>query len=98
MYPVDSSGSLIDYPDYYNKPAAWREMKPFKASLKYEGFTQGRSSVRFVVRDTYTGESYSLMRNSFDKFITKAVNGVLAAEWIVVKRGANYGLLLVEDL
>lgn len=97
-YPVDASGDIIDYPDYYNKPAAWLDMKPFKATLEYKGFQQGRSSVRFVVQDIRCGATYTLMRNSFDTFITKAEQGVLTAEVIVVKRGAYYGLLLTEDL
>lgn len=97
-YPVDASGDMLDYVDYYNMPENWFEMKPFFATLEYKGFQQGRSSVRFIVQDIKTGVTYSLMRNSFDTFIAKAEQGVLTAECIVVKRGANYGLLLTEDL
>lgn len=97
-YPVDASGDMIDYPCNWNKPENWFEMKPFFAALEYKGFQQGRSSVRFIVQDIQTGVTYSLMRNSFDTFITKAKHGILSAEYIVVKRGANYGLLLTEDL
>lgn len=96
-YPVDISGDMIEFLGYH-KPAAWFDMKPFKATLEYKGFLQGRSSVRFVVKDIRGGATYTLMRNSFDTFITKAEQGVLTAECIVVKRGANYGLLLTEDL
>ena len=97
-YPVDLDGDMLDYvsrPDY---PVTWLEMKPFKATLEYKGFLQGRSSVRFIVQDIRGGATYTLMRNSFDTFIAKAEQGVLTAECIVVKRGANYGLLLTEDL
>lgn len=98
-YPVDSSGDMIDYPDaHYNKPENWFEIKPFTAALEYKGFQQGRSSVRFIVQDCQIGVTYTLMRNSFDTFIKKASSGVLRAEYIVVKRGANYGLVLTEDL
>jgi hypothetical protein len=97
-YPVDASGDMIDCVDRWNAPAAWLDMKPFKATLEYKGFQQGRSSVRFVVQDIRGGATYTLMRNSFDTFIAKAEKGVLTAEVIVVKRGANYGLLLTEDL
>ena len=97
-YPIDISGYMIEHVDYYNKPVAWLDMKPFKATLEYKGFQQGRSSVRFVVQDIRGGATYTLMRNSFDTFIAKAEQGVLTAECIVVKRGANYGLLLTEDL
>lgn len=97
-YPVDVDGDMIEYPDHWNKPAAWIEMKPFQARLEYKGFQQGRSSVRFILQDVQTGVTYSLMRNSFDTFITKARNGILGVEYIVVKRGANYGLLCTEDL
>lgn len=96
-YPVDASGDMIEFLGYH-KAAAWLDMKPFKATLEYKGFQQGRSSVRFVVQDIRGGATYTLMRNSFDTFIAKAEQGVLTAECIVVKRGANYGLLLTEDL
>lgn len=97
-YPVDVDGDLIEFPDYYHKPAAWIEMKPFQARLEYQYLTKGRSSVRLILTDASSGVRYSLMKNSIDTFIKKSVEGFATGEWIVVKRGANYGLLCTEDL
>jgi len=98
LYPVNASGDMIEYPCGWNKPENWFEMKPFFATLEYKGFTQGRSSVRFVVQDIKTGVIYSLMRNSFDSFLKQSTHGLVHSEFIVVKRGANYGLLMTQDL
>ncbi len=97
-YPVDASGDMIDYLGYQNGSVTWLDMKPFFATLEYKGFQQGRSSVRFIVQDIKTGVTYSLMRNSFDSFMKQTTQGVVCSEFIVVKRGANYGLLMTEDL
>jgi hypothetical protein len=97
-YPVDEDGDMLEYVGYFKDSITWLDMKPFFATLEYKGFQQGRSSVRFIVQDIKTGVTYSLMRNSFDSFIKQTTHGLVRSEFIVVKRGANYGLLMTEDL
>ena len=70
-YPITDSGNMIEF--LYNEcvdAVYWRKMEPFTASLRYMYFEQGRSSVRFIIQDINTKECYSLMRNSFDSFLS----------------------------
>jgi len=94
-YPVTDKGHMIEY--IYGgatDTVYWLPMEVFKASLKFINYEQGRSSFRLILEDVDTERRYSLMLNSLSEFITKSVDGIVwDGEWIVVKRGANYGLI-----
>jgi hypothetical protein len=96
-YPTDADGNMLEWVGWSTSEIIWKEMKPFTETLSYKNFSQGRSSVRFIV-ETDGGVQYSLMKSSFDTFINEAVNGKVTSEFVVVKRGANYGLVFTKDL
>jgi len=80
----------------------WRENKPFARTLQYQGWTRGRSSVNVIWQDD-DGKTYPMFMKDFDAILAggyinmPAIIGpsVVYGDWIVVKRGANYGIQLV---
>lgn len=106
--PFDASGNLLHYPQtryHYNRETGerweegpeWREVVPFPAVLKYEGFARGRSAAYFLWKDA-DGRQYPMFLADMDTFLKREyANGPTMAMWIVCKRGANYGIRLAED-
>lgn len=95
QYPVDSGGNMIEYPDYHNKPAAWVDIKEFEATMTFVRYEKGRSSLRFILEDE-NGKKWSMMAQCIDDFVFRANSGTISGKWVMCKRGANYGLLLMQ--
>jgi len=73
----------------------WRDNVPFYATLELGGIERGRSAAHFLWNDTDTGANYQMfMADAVD--LMRSPAGVQAGKvtgwWIVVKRGANYGV------
>jgi hypothetical protein len=75
----------------------WEDNDPFWTSLRFEGFSRGRSSAVFLwVSDE--DRQYQMFMTDMDRLI-KNVNIMTGKtdrlEWIISKRGTNYGISLV---
>jgi len=84
-----SSSILID----------WRPNLPFKATLKLKRMETGRSAVRFWWHDESTDTDYPMFGDAIVNTLTAkdSTGGKVTGEWIVVKKGANYGIELYEN-
>lgn len=99
-YPINSLGNMIEYPCSWRddfKPVQWIQMHKFKARMYFSHYEKGRSSLRLICNDS-VGKTWSIMAQSMDEFIHNSMLGSLYGEWEVVKRGANYGVILKEVL
>lgn len=101
-YPVDSKGNMSTYFDaewdsfaQSHIPMRREPIVPFIETMTFQRIEQGRSALRAILYDS-TGREWSLFANSIELFFQNSVNGVLKGEYIVAKRGANYGLILNE--
>ena len=86
-----SSGRYGDY------ATEWRENKPFKTKLTLDSMRSGRSA-KYVIWVDDEGHSYPMFITDLLTLLQErsVVNGVTYDnEWIVRKRGKNYGLALV---
>lgn len=108
--PFDSKGNLLEWtaangPDdkyggalrygTYGDLVEWRKIEAFTATLTIEDMERGRSAMRFIWKDP-EGRKYPMfMRDALDVLKHRSLtDGTLTDEWIVVKRGANYGIAL----
>ena len=94
-YPVDENGNMIDY-DVSWKRSGEKDIVEFEETMAFKYYTKGRSSLRFILIDSQ-GREWSMMSQCIDSFVQRSVNGVLTGNWIMCKRGSNYGLLIVEE-
>ena len=98
LYPVDKHGNMLDDAGYRScPPANWLPMEKFTASLRFIEAERGRSSFRLLCKDVETGKRYSVMFNSLEAFIKRSQGGVVEGTWLVVQRGASFGLILLEE-
>lgn len=95
QYPVDSYGDMIEYPDWHNKPVYWADIEEFEATMTFVRYVKGRSSLRFILEDE-NGKTWSMMAQCIDDFVFRANRGTVSGKWVMCKRGANYGLLLIQ--
>lgn len=100
-------GNLQEYAGYGfgdgeswgDSTSEWRPNKPFMATLVLTGTERGRSAMRFLWKDTVTGNTYPMFATDIAALITSkdgASNGTATGEWIVMKRGQNYGIARYE--
>lgn len=103
--PYDVKGSLQHYPQGWwvvHPPTGertftgpyWRDPRPFRAVLVYEGYARGRSAAYFMWRHATTGARYPMFMTDLDEMLrtrTIPIQGVHAT-WIECKRGQNYGI------
>lgn len=92
--PYDSKGNLLGYADEFMKNLDWRENKPFGQRFSIETYTRGQSSAKFVLTDP-EGREYPMFLSSALLMMQKLTiqsGQVYHDQWIVVKKGRNYGL------
>lgn len=101
--PWDSAGNLVVYPGCEPGPNFdgggydWKSNHVFKARLHLTGQTRGQSAARFTW-ETNHGIKMQMFMTDMTRLIlsvdTHAVEpgGWVEGEWIIVKRGANYGV------
>lgn len=94
-YPVDAKGNMLEYVGYGSQAVAENIIKEFEETMTFQHYTKGRSSLRFILKDS-KGREWSMMAQCIDYFVNYSVNGVLSGKWVMCKRGQNYGLLIVE--
>ncbi|HEU5487027.1 MAG TPA: hypothetical protein VFU98_19145 [Microlunatus sp.] len=77
----------------------WRDNAPFYAVLFIKTTTRGRSAARFIWEDD-EGRTYPMFLVDTVETLKHGVDqgGSVAADWMVAKRGENYGVRLAEEL
>jgi len=76
----------------------WRDNDPFEATLKIVRLERGRSAARFWFRDETNLIEYPFFGQTLVDMLSQStmVNGVVTGTWIVVKKGANYGIEMYQ--
>lgn len=98
------NGNLEEYPGYgfgdgeastENWKAEWRDNVPFTATLVLTGIERGRSAIRFLWFDEAASVKYPMFAVDMAA-LAMSRDGVAGAratgQWIVLKRGQNYGI------
>jgi hypothetical protein len=77
----------------------WKENHEFTDTLEIVGFSRGRSAANFNFKSTTNGMEYNTFMTDVLSIISKSVidHGVVTGTWTFVKRGANYGIKLVDS-
>ena len=76
----------------------WRANEPFTATLRLDRLERGRSAARFWFVDETTNTEYPFFGQGLVEMLSRVdlTKGVVTGTWIAVKRGANYGIELLE--
>lgn len=74
----------------------WRPNDPFEATLTIRRLERGRSAARFWFEDEATKTMYPFFGQTLVDMLTASdmIQGKVRGTWIVVKKGANYGIEL----
>lgn len=91
-----AEGSLQMHADRWDGGHEWKPNKPFKTTLFYDGFARGRSSAGFRFKDADGHVYWMFMTDLDDAIRTGAAPLQLSGTFEFAKRGANYGVRLVE--
>lgn len=77
----------------------WRPNEPFTATLTLDRLERGRSAARFWFVDE-AGTRYPVFGQGLVDMLTQVTldHGTVRGRWIAVKRGANYGIELLEEV
>lgn len=86
---------LKSYVGYQSKDDEWVPNEPFHAILTLQGSARGRSSATFNWVDS-DGTRYPMFMASMTYLLENSdvFHGSVEGQWIVVKKGTNYGLEL----
>lgn len=76
----------------------WRPNDPFDATLTIRRLERGRSAARFWFEDEATKTMYPFFGQTLVDMLSASVmdHGKVTGTWIVVKKGANYGIELYQ--
>jgi hypothetical protein len=96
LVPFDEDGNLTHYPQpaHWGGKLEWRENLPFTATLTFKEFRRGRSAAYAMWQDT-KGRSYPMFLTDLESLLTSdrpITQASASGEWIVRKRGKNYGV------
>lgn len=97
--PFDQHGCPMPYVGY-RAEAVWKENKPFRAVLTFQGFQRGRSSIKaiYVKSDDPTWE-VGMFLSDFEALLKRDVSPLrITGRFVFIKRGSNYGIqqLLID--
>lgn len=108
--PFDQRGNLLEYvagrgtawcagPDGSVgwHPIVWMDNEPVKMTLTLNSMERGRSAARFIWKSE-DGRKYPMFMTDMLALIKEHVidHGKVEAEWIVKKRGQNYGVAVYK--
>ena len=94
--PFDLKGNLLDYVYKYNLTnVVMEDNYQFKDTLKYSGYSKGRSSAHIHFKSTTNNRGYHMTLKDFDKVINNNmfVDNQVTGDFTFAKRGANYMLV-----
>ena len=95
--PFDKEGNMSGYD--YGFTESWLALDhTFDASMKYIGYTKGRSSVKMLFIDIVTDRQYEMFLNEFDRLIKlgEIDDSYLSGKFGFSKKGVNYGLRFIN--
>lgn len=74
----------------------WVDARPFDATLRYQGYHRGRTSVAITMRDE-RNYGYFMFIKDFDAALQRVPmnDNCITGRWEYVKYGYNYGVRLV---
>lgn len=92
------NGECVETPIYSNSKIIWKPNEEVELTLHYDGYGRGRSAVTFYWSDS-EGHTYPMFITDVDELFRKDVcTSNLHGIFTYVKRGANYGIKLLEIL
>lgn len=95
--PFDKHGNqLVWVKNETEASIEWRDNTPFWTTLVYDGITTGRSAVRGNFKVKETGASVNMFLTEFSAIISKLNAGEVTGRFHFEKRGANYGIVMLE--
>lgn len=85
------------HPEYGNLGEEWRENKPFKSTLRILGMNPGPYTKSVLWAD-HEGNRYPMfLIDLVDTLrIADVIDSAITAEWVVCRRGQNYGIRIYE--
>lgn len=87
---------LMHHEDSLSKCTDWRPNEPFRARLKLLGTERGRSAAYYKWQAVEDWRVYPMFITDMARLVTLGTTfeagGFVDAEWVVVKRGMNYGI------
>lgn len=97
--PFDKSGLQV-YPNERAEGFCWLPNDSFVSLLDIVYTERGQSAARFVLENAATGLKYRMFLTDMLDLARNAtiMKGAVSARWGFVKRGANYGIKLVENV
>lgn len=98
MAPFDkTTGELLNYVYQSDDKYDWRDVtKPFRAGLEYSGYGRGRSSILFEFTNVDNGKKYQMFVSDMNDLLKAGkFTDVIWSDWVIVKKGSNYGIKLV---
>jgi hypothetical protein len=96
--PFNGSGNLLGFAGHGSYVHEWRDNQPFSATMTFTDLSRGRSSIKFYLEDEH-GHRYEMFaKDLLDLVRTSSVDeGKVTGDWIIIKRGRNYGVKLVSS-
>ena len=98
LYPHNMSwggdGNVHQAPDR-DGIIEWKEVEPFHAVITLDRMDKGsHGATRYVFKNCHTGAEYMMYtKDLLDLLQTSTMtNGLIQGDWVVQKRGANYGI------
>lgn len=101
-YPISSWRRIPDHPKansqgWVTLGCVMEQNFEFDATLEFEEISTGRSAVRFHFVDVNTGKKYVMFLTDAQDIIKKLEKGKISGRWTFCKKGANFGVKLVEN-
>lgn len=85
--------TMLDYCNAYieNRPGfSWKPNEVFKDTIKYQGYSRGRSSALLKFTRKSNGETLSFFMTDADDLIPLLIHGEYTGWFTRTKRGTNY--------
>lgn len=93
--PFDKAGNQLHYPDH--NVHEWRANEEFEDTLTYAGYGRGRSAAFFCFKRA-NGKIVNVFMRDFEDMVPNMTMGQITGRFRFVKRGQNYGCVLVQFL
>jgi len=96
------AGSLLEYSDllWNDADQEWRDVgKSLQLELTYKTYQRGRNSVHFIWEEKTTGATFPMFLTDVNSMIQAGnFSQTVKGYWVVVKRGSNFGIQLLEKI
>lgn len=93
--PFDKDGSQLHYQGHPRQETTWVDNHDFEDTLTFSDYSRGRSAAYFHLTRA-DGRGVTMFLKELTEAIPYMVNGILVGRFRFIKRGENYGCMLVE--